>query len=536
MSDQLKPENTAQQEASAVPKTTSLPGRLKTDTSLRNKVIAAAAAVILVIVVIIAVSSSKKTDDSYHYVANNTTLSSQPSNNQNQSSGNSGNSSSGSQSNGNSSNSSSGSQPNGNSSTSTSTQASSSDTAPKISTYSVTTSQGEKLEVQPGYSYVAMTHVLVNTSGRSASILIPTVFDYAQDTYTMGDESCYNGVYSLIFKTDGNSGLDFVANYVAALSNYGFSLEKTFTASDNQVVYYLNYSGSITHGSASFLGTPYDISVTAYKDFLTSNVIFAYPEEVGFDLSGSDSDPEYSSAKVSTTYFFNGKDNFKISGWGASGDYITLYFDPGTYGTGDILRTEDFQSQSGAGQSALCHVSIGGDILGNGVWPIYINDLDTIEVKILESSDSCLAISYYIEVTKGSNRYTLEGVCAAEPEGGSYAGEYETPNTNNNSAGTGIGGSGKCSFCNGTGTESCKTCGGGGVVTCHKCGGNGLEICQACKGAGTVRNSYTGELSACSGCQGGYIKCKSCNGGRKKCDTCHGTGKTTCSYCHGIGN
>lgn len=225
MSDQMKPENMAQQEASAVPKTTSFLGRLKTDTSLRNKVIAAAA-VILVIVGIIAVSSSKKPDDNYNYTANTPTQTSQPSNNQNQSSGNSGNSSSGSQLSGNSSNSSSGSQLNENSSTLTSTQTSSSDTAPKISTYSVTTSQGEKLEVETGYSYVAMTHILADTSGRSASILIPTVFDYAQDTYTMGDESYYNGVYSLIFKTDGNSGLDFVANYVAALSNYGFSLEK----------------------------------------------------------------------------------------------------------------------------------------------------------------------------------------------------------------------------------------------------------------------------------------------------------------------
>lgn len=90
-------ENTVKQETSTVPLTTSLPDRLKTDTSWRYKVIAAAA-VLLLIVCVIAFSSRKKPDDDYNYVVNNTTQTSQPSNDQNQSKESSDTSSSGSQS------------------------------------------------------------------------------------------------------------------------------------------------------------------------------------------------------------------------------------------------------------------------------------------------------------------------------------------------------------------------------------------------------------------------------------------------------
>lgn len=507
-----------------VPKTTSLLDRLKTDASLRNKVIAAAA-VLLVIVSVIAISSRKNPNDDYNYVVNNTTQTSQTSNDQNQSKESSNTSSSGSQSNGNSS------------TNSTSAESSSSKTNQKVSTFSMTTSQGEKLEVQPGYSYVAMTHILENSSGRSASVLIPTIFNYAKDTYTMGSESEKNGYYSLTFKTDGKDGIDFVANYVSDLSRYGFTLEKTINISSNQVLYLLNYNGNITHGAASWVDTTYDMSVSAYKDYLSTIVVFDYPKEVGFDLGSSGSTPEYSSAKVSTSYSFDGKNRFKISGWGSSGnDYITLYFDPGSYGTGDTLKTKDFQSQSGAGQNALCHVSISGDTLGNDLWSIYVDDLDTVEVKILESSDSCLAVSYYIEVTKGSHRYTLEGVCAAELAGGAYAGEYETPDENNNSVGPGIGIDGTCVICHGGGFNVCSSCRGAGTKKCHNCGGDGLRQCSLCNGTGLYYNFYTGNYSSCTGCQGrGAKTCTSCTAGSVKCTMCGGLGKTTCSACGGTG-
>ena len=148
-----------------VPQTTTLPDRLKTDTSWRYKVIAAAA-VLLLIVCVIAFSSRKKPDDDYNYVVNNTTQTSQPSNDQNPSKESSDTSSSGSRPNGNSnnsfsdsqsyesgSNSSSDSLPNGNDSTSDSAQSYTDDSYNSTSSTSYT-SQNGKFSCEVGYAVV----------------------------------------------------------------------------------------------------------------------------------------------------------------------------------------------------------------------------------------------------------------------------------------------------------------------------------------------------------------------------------------------
>ena len=540
----------------AVPQQATLLDRLKKEKGLRNGLIAAAA-LVFVIVGIAVFSSGNKSSNTNNYAsgsnsqtsqssqgAQNTSGSQTSSNSSASSSGsqtneNSDASSSGSQTNENSNASSSGSQMSDNSSTlSSGSQSTSSSIEQKISTYSTTTSQGERLEVQPGYSYVAATHVLENSSGRSASILIPTIFSYATDTYTMGSESEENGYYDLVFKTDGKKDIDFVADYVSDLSKYGFTLEKTINISSDQVLYLLNYNGSITHGAASWVDTTYDMSVSAYSSFMSTIVYLDYPKEVGFDLGSSGSDPEYSSVKVSTDYSLNnGKHRFNIRGWGSDAtDCITLSLQPGSYSTGDNLKKKDFEDQSGAGQNALCNISIGGKTLGNDVWSIYIDSLDKVEVKILESSDSCLAVSYYIEVVKGSSRYTLEGVCAAELAGANYAGGYDEQDQNSTLPGLNLGPDGTCIICKGGGFLACSSCNGSGTKMCHNCGGDGLRQCSSCGGTGLQYNFYTGNYSSCSGCYGrGTKTCSSCNNGQVNCSNCGGRGRTTCYGCAGTG-
>lgn len=132
-------ENTVKQETSTVPQTTTLPDRLKTDTSWRYKVIAAAA-VLLLIVCVIAFSSRKKPDDDYNYVVNNTPQTSQPSNDQNPSQESSDTSSSGSR-------------PNGNDSTSDSAQSYTDDSYNSTSSNSYT-SQNGKFSCEVGYAVV----------------------------------------------------------------------------------------------------------------------------------------------------------------------------------------------------------------------------------------------------------------------------------------------------------------------------------------------------------------------------------------------
>ena len=527
----------------AVPQQATLLDRLKKEKGLRYGLIAAAA-LLFVIVGIAVFSSGNKSSDTYNYASGSSSQSSPSSQGAQNTSGsqkgnNSSTSPSGSQTGSNSGASSSGSQTGSNINTSSSgSQSTSSSTEQKISTYSTTTSQGERLEVEPGYSYVAATHVLENSSGRSASILIPTIFSYAADTYTMGSESEKDGYYELVFKTDGKKDIGFATDYVSDLSKYGFTLEKTINISSNQVLYLLNYNGNITHGAASWVDTTYDMSVSAYSSFTSTIIYFDYPKEVGFDLGSSGSDSEYSSVKVSTDYSLNNdKHRFNIRGWGSDAtDCITLSLQPGSYSTGDILKKKDFEAQSGAGQSALCNISIGGKTLGKDGWSIYIDSLDKVEVKILESSDSCLAVSYYIEAVKGSSRYTLEGVCAAELAGANYAGGYDEQEQNYPLPGTGIG-SGTCSNCGGSGRQSCNSCHGAGFTLCHQCGGDGLNQCTSCHGTGLTTSSYgSSSLSTCTRCHGhGTTTCSSCNSGRVRCNSCGGLGTKSCSFCAGTG-
>lgn len=404
------------------------------------------------------------------------------------------------------------------------------------STFAITNIQGERLEVEQGYTYVSNVKTLSNNSGRTASVLIPPIFDYTGVEYSMGTESVNNGVYGMSFSAE-RSDMDFITNYIADLTKYGFTLEKTWTVDTvgtDQIIYFLNCSGNVTHGLVTFLSTSYDMEITAYRDALGTSFFFKYPPEVGFDLSGGGE--EYTSVKVATNYSFdNGSDRFEIRGWGKdNSDYIILLLQQDAYQTGDVIRKSDLKAQSGAGDSALYRLTILGDCVCDG--SAGIDDLDEAEIKILENSASCLAFSYYIEVTKGSEHYTLEGVSAAELAGGGYGGGYEATEGNNDSFENGIAPDGICVICHGGKFLMCTSCSGAGKTKCHQCGGDGLAQCSQCHGTGLVTASHGGTTKTCSACNGhGTKKCNYCTNGLVQCTNCSGKGQKTCYGCNGTG-
>ncbi|MCH5344029.1 MAG: zinc ribbon domain-containing protein [Acetatifactor sp.] len=420
----------------------------------------------------------------------------------------------------------------------TPSQASTTTTTSKSSSFSITNSQGDRLEVEPGYTYVSSVKAMVNASGRTASILIPPIFDYAGVTYSMGEEKKDGGAYKLTFTAESSS-YDFITSYIDALSAYGFTLERTWVIGEgitsSQKEYFLNCSGNVTHGLATFTLGSYDMSIMAYKTFSSTDITFTYPPEVGFDLGGSDE--EYKINKVASSYsIYQGKERFDIKGWGVSdSDNIMLLLQPDTYQAGDVIHKSDFKAQSAAGDSALYKLTIFGNTAANSM--AQIDTIDEAEVKILEKSDSCIAFSYYIEVTKGSEQYTLEGVSAVKLEGGGDIGSYGGGNVETVGGSSGSGGSGglTCATCGGGGKITCNYCHGSRYTQCTRCSGKGKVLCSTCNGAGGYWSN--GTYRSCTACTGGYKTCTAygCNGGRVNCTHCHGNGVITCTTCNGRG-
>ena len=102
-----------------------------------------------------------------------------------------------------------------------------------------------------------------------------------------------------------------------------------------------------------------------------------------------------------------------------------------------------------------------------------------------------------------------------------------------------------CGMCNGSGydPDPCRICGGTGK--CWYCGGSGTEIndhgdvapCHCCNGDGYCGNRgvcYTGH-GPCPGCDmTGYSNCHGCQGtGTQECYICRGDGKMSCPDCNG---
>lgn len=394
-------------------------------------------------------------------------------------------------------------------------------------------SQGESLDVEPGYSYVCCTKAMQSTIPHNATILIPPVFDYTGDEFVMGTETGKNDIYTLSFKNEKLVDFGFVEDYVKDLEKYGFTYENTFRVSDDHKVYYLNYSGSgnITHGAAETFSGTYDMQIMSYKQYGTTSVIFTYPKEVWFDLG--ETEGSYTAVKVSTDCSLNEKIEFKIRGWSQdSSDYIVLSFDPGTYGTGKVITASDFKAQSGAGKSALCNAAIWGSTISgdSSGWPVYVDSFDSIDVNVLQCDDSCVAISYSINVPSGSAQYFLEGICVADTGRASSAIEGANGEPEQIYSGTD-----KCFTCNGVGKQKCTSCGGSGLTDCHRCKDGRIQ-CNQCNGTGRTGNSYgVGGTSTCTACRGiGYKDC-TCNNGWVQCTSCRGEGYKDCIMCNGTG-
>lgn len=395
--------------------------------------------------------------------------------------------------------------------------------------FTYTNSQGESLKVESGYSYVSCTTSMQNTIPHNATILIPPIFNYTSDEFVMGAETGQNDIYTLSFKNEKLVNFEFIENYIKDLEKYGFTHERTYCVSDDQKVYYLNYSGgNITHGAAEFIET-YDMEITSYKLYGTTGITFKYPKEVWFDLG--EIEGSYTAVKVLTDCSLNEIIEFTIRGWSQdNSDYIVLSFDPDTYGTGTVIKASDFRAQSGAGKSALCNAAIWGRTISGSGWPVYADSFDYIDVNVLQCDDSCIAISYSIKVPSGSAQYLLEGICVADV--GRTSSVIEGTNGEPEQI---YSGAEKCITCNGVGKQKCTSCGGSGLTACHKCTRGRIQ-CSQCNGTGRVGNSYgVGGTSTCAACRGiGYKDC-TCNNGWVQCASCRGEGYKNCIMCNGTG-
>lgn len=403
--------------------------------------------------------------------------------------------------------------------------------AGKTDRYVWQNSHGDKLSAAPGYAHISVTKSL-DAAGRNVAVRIPTIFAYTDAAFSMGAESTENGFCELVFSYGGYTDTAFVKTYAEALDGCGFSLEKTWVLDDKQTIYYLkDRNGGITRGADDFLGTKYDLSITVFHSVSTTSLIFAYPPEVGFDTDAADA--VYTTLELAVDYAAeNGKDIFRIGGWGDSAkDQIVLSIDGGRYQTGDVLQKADFAAQANAGANALCSIAIWGSTISrdSAGWPVYIESLDDVTVTVLARSGGVLAIAYAIDAPSGSAHYKLEGVCAAATDDGQFDAAAESDET------SGLFKPNKnCIHCHGSGKVKCTLCNGATFSTCHTCGGDGLEQCTLCHGAGQYYAN--GGMNTCSGCFGrGTTKCTSCIGGRVTCTNCHGRGTVTCRYCLGLG-
>ena len=297
--------------------------------------------------------------------------------------------------------------------------------AGKTDRYVWQNSHGDKLSAAPGYAHISVTKSL-DAAGRNVAVRIPTIFAYTDAAFSMGAESTENGFCELVFSYGGYTDTAFVKTYAEALDGCGFSLEKTWVLDDKQTIYYLNdRNGGITRGADDFLGTKYDLSITVFHSVSTTSLIFAYPPEVGFDTDAADA--VYTTLELAVDYAAeNGKDIFRIGGWGDSAkDQIVLSIDGGRYQTGDILQKADFAAQANAGANALCSIAIWGSTISrdSAGWPVYIESLDDVTVTVLARSGGVLAIAYAIDAPSGSAHYKLEGVCAAATDDGRCGGK-----------------------------------------------------------------------------------------------------------------
>lgn len=403
------------------------------------------------------------------------------------------------------------------------------------SVYGMYNSQGDYLEAKPGYSKISYIKNITDTSSHESSISLPAIFNYTDDSFTMGEESETDGFYSLSFGCDGVVDIDFLEQYVNDLEQYGFTLAKKRDISNKHVIYYLNYNGSITHGADSLLEQSYDMSVTGYQDYLATYVVFRYPTEVS--INPGDVEPVYNVIDISTPYEeSDGKHKFSLNGWGEdSMDYLVIQFDSGYYHAGDVLSKEDFVSQLNAGDSQLCFLYISGKSFSrdNGFEAFQSKDVSDATVTILEESDSVLAISYDITLSSNSYIYQLEGVCTVDFGGGQAA--YAADDTAGEvvESQKGIGHQ-DCSFCSGKGRVVCTSCNGALTAKCTKCSGRSLIQCSLCNGTG--QHWSNGGFATCTNCFGhGSITCTACSNGRVTCTKCHGSGMVNCSYCYGKG-
>lgn len=377
---------------------------------------------------------------------------------------------------------------------------------PSSGTYSFTDSRGEVLTATPGYGQVSVTVTKDGSVGRDAKVYLPTIFEYTDDDYTMGNESFieYGGAYySTSFRADGQKDFSFIEDYLSDLEDLGFTLERNPYAG----TWYFNYSGDISHGAVEdvWSDSAYDLEVSVFHDkSLTSNctlVSFDYSPDIAFRTAGGEA--EYTSAKAAVRYSSGEKDNIVLTGWGEEDAELHISFATNAYEKGDAIGVEDLRFEND-------HFVYISDYLGHDY--LRIDEMTAAEVEVLEKGDSCIALSFRFEISKGVVRYVLEGVCATRTGPGgddaSGAGSSLTPG-----GGTGL---------------TCLTCMGKGLTNCHKCGGDGLVQCSSCHGVGYYYSSADQRNKNCSRCNGaGTLLCTAsgCMGGKVKCGSCGGSGK-----------
>lgn len=376
------------------------------------------------------------------------------------------------------------------------------------SSFSIKTTDGQTLEAKPGYTAISHTGTATPESSHNTSLIFPYLGDYVAGISEVGTEKAKTGgAYSTVYYFDKAPDIDSVKKYIGSLSSYSCTLEKTWGESSKDPVYYLNCSKKVTHGGVSYGTKNYDLQITVYASKTPYFVEIVYPSEIGFDYSslGSSSSSDTTTVKTDCSYS-DGKYYFHITGYCDKDNKITVLFDPKTYTVGSSISYSDFKKQKDAGKSSLCDLIVHGK---KGY--LDISDTKDITVKVLEISETAVAISLKIIYMDGSNQRLVQAVAVTDGN------PDETVNSDNSAVAPIVS--------PGTGSNVCSACGGSGRVICHVCGGDGQSLCPNCNGTGSY--SLGGSLVRCTRCGGkGSVKCSSsrCVGGMTSCTACGGDG------------
>lgn len=425
-------------------------------------------------------------------------------------------------------------------------------------TYSITSQiDGSTISAKLGQCTTLYKHTKHAEGDGRATVQLPDIEAYSNGVFYR--TSCTvneDGEYEYIYKVKGSTSekcREMMKNYHDLLEEYSITVTReTNYKSGLSYGDYLggDYTGSVNITANSIKGyrETYDLTFL-YYEYAGIMYVITCPEEFTFVDFGDRCDgtkeqnPETAKAYKYTSSLNveaedSGKLDFKINGWNSDtrGNYVMLVLNPEMCEEGDEFGLDYLINPSDDTCSfAVCVYNADGTA---DFWISYEEDKERFKeasVKILEKTDTVLAVSFYIRfVDRVGNNCVLEGIFAEQTGQANYAGGQ------GNSGNTGMTTSGmKCTNCDGYGNADsfCQPCMGNGEIDCRDCY-KGEKNCTKCGGDGTVYDSLNGRETDCYICTRGKVRCSNCYGkGTVQCTQCGGDGEqdANCIICGGDG-